>query len=86
MIKPEDAPKSMEDLLQPKFRGKLVMPDPTQHTTTLQWVASLEKIMGKENADRFVRDLAATKPLLVGSASGRGTRQLGRNTDCHHIH
>ena len=67
MIKPEDAPKSMEDLLQPKFRGKLVMPDPTQHTTTLQWVASLEKIMGKEKADRFVRDLAATKPLWVES-------------------
>jgi hypothetical protein len=36
---------------------------PTQHTTT-QWVASLEKLMGKEKADKYIRDLAATKPFL----------------------
>ena len=29
------------------------MPDPTQHTTTLQWLASLYKIMGKEKADKL---------------------------------
>lgn len=67
MIKPEDAPKSMEDLLKPQFRGKLVMPDPTQHTTTTEWVASMPKIMGKEKGEKFIRDLAATKPLLVES-------------------
>jgi iron(III) transport system substrate-binding protein len=65
VIKPEDAPKSLEDLLKPQFRGKLVMPDPTQHTTTTEWVASLPKILGKEKADKFIRDLAATKLLLV---------------------
>ena len=43
------------------------MPDPTQHTTTLQWLGSLYKIMGKENADKFIRDLGATKPFLVES-------------------
>jgi iron(III) transport system substrate-binding protein len=67
MIKPDDAPKSMEDLLKPQFRGKLVMPDPTQHTTTTEWVASLGKLMGKEKGDKFIRDLAAAKPLLVES-------------------
>jgi len=67
MIKPADAPKSLEDLLNPKYRGKFVMPDPTQHTTTLQWVASLYKIMGKEKAEKFIRDLGAAKPLLVES-------------------
>jgi len=67
IIKPADAPKSLEDLVNPKYKGKLVMPDPTQHTTTTQWVASLDKIMGKEKADKFVRDLAATKPILVES-------------------
>src|SRR5919107_193253 len=45
-INPADAPKSLEDLLNPKSKGKFVMPDPTQHTTTLQWIASLYKIMG----------------------------------------
>lgn len=67
MIKPADAPRSLEDLLNPKYRGKFVMPDPTQHTTTLQWVASLYKIMGKEKAEKYIRDLGATKPLMVES-------------------
>ena len=62
-----DAPKSLEDLLNPKYKGKFVMPDPTQHTTTLQWLSSLYKIMGKEKADKFIRDLGATKPLMVES-------------------
>ena len=66
-IKPGDAPKSLEDLLNPKYKGKLVMPDPTQHTTTIQWLGSLYKIMGREKADKFTRDLGATKPFLVES-------------------
>jgi iron(III) transport system substrate-binding protein len=68
IIKPADAPKTLEDLVKPQYRGKLVMPDPTQHTTTTQWVASLYKVMdSKEKADKFIRDLAATKPILVES-------------------
>lgn len=67
VIKPSDAPKSLEDLVNPKYKGKLVMPDPTQHTTTTQWVASLFKLMGKEKADKYIRDLAAMKPILVES-------------------
>jgi len=68
VIKPADAPKSLEDLVKPQYRGKLVMPDPTQHTTTTQWVASLDKVLGgKEKADKFIRDLAAQKPILVES-------------------
>jgi len=66
-ISAADAPKSLEDLVKPQFRGKLVMPDPTQHTTTTQWVASLDKVLGKEKADKFIRDLAAMKPILVES-------------------
>jgi len=67
IIKPAEAPRSLEDLLKPQYRGKLVMPDPTQHTTTTQWVASLFKILGREKADRFIRDLAAARPILVES-------------------
>lgn len=75
IIKPADAPKSLEDLLKPQYRGKLVMPDASQHTTTAQWLASLHKIMGsKERADKFIRDLAATKPLLVESLTPAGER------------
>jgi iron(III) transport system substrate-binding protein len=67
LIKPADAPKTLEDLVKPQYRGKLVMPDPTQHTTTTQWVASLWKVLGKEKADKFIRDLAAMKPIFVES-------------------
>jgi iron(III) transport system substrate-binding protein len=67
MISPADAPKSLEDLVNPKYRGKLVMPDPTQHTTTTQWVASLWKLLGQEKAEKFIRDLAAMKPIFVES-------------------
>ncbi|MBI2089417.1 MAG: extracellular solute-binding protein, partial [Deltaproteobacteria bacterium] len=67
VIKPADVPKSLEDLLAPTYKGKLVMPDPTQHTTTTQWLANLHKLMGKERADRYIRDLAAARPLLVES-------------------
>jgi iron(III) transport system substrate-binding protein len=67
VIKPADAPKSFEDLVKPQFKGKVIMPDPTQHTTTTQWVASLPNLMGKERADKFIRELAASKPILAES-------------------
>ena len=66
-ISAAEAPKTLEDLVKPQYRGKIVMPDPTQHTTTTQWVASLDKLMGKEKADKYIRDLAAQKPILVES-------------------
>jgi iron(III) transport system substrate-binding protein len=66
-IKSVAAPKTLEDLLKPEFHGKLVMPDPTQHTTTAQWLASLYKVMGRERARKFVDDLAAAKPTMVES-------------------
>src|ERR1051325_10192708 len=67
MINPADEPKSFEDIVRPQFKGKIAMPDPTQHLTTTQWLASLPKIIGKERADRFVRNLAAQKPSFVES-------------------
>jgi iron(III) transport system substrate-binding protein len=75
IIKPADAPKSLEDLVKPQYKGKVVIPDASQHTTTAQWMANLHKVMGsKEKADKFIRDLAATKPLLVPSLTPSGER------------
>ena len=74
VMKPADAPKSLEDLLKPQYRGKLVMPDASQHTTTAQWLVSLQKIMGKEKSEKFIRELAATRPLLVESLTPAGER------------
>ena len=74
IIKPSEAPKSLEDLVKPQYKGKVVVPDPSLHTTTAQWLASLHKIMGKEKADKFIHDLAASKPLLVPSLTPAGER------------
>ena len=67
LVKPADAPKSLEDLLKSQNKGKFVMPDPRQETTIIQFLANLHKIMGKQQADKFIRDLAATKPRMVES-------------------
>jgi iron(III) transport system substrate-binding protein len=66
-LRPENAPRSLEDLVQPKYRGRLVMADPTLHVTTIQWLSSLHKIMGKERAEKFIAELAGMKPVLVES-------------------
>lgn len=66
-IKPADTPKSLEDILRPEYTGKISMPDPSQHLTTTQWLASLHKIMGKERADKFVRTLGGMKPVFSES-------------------
>ena len=33
-LKPNEYPKTLEDLAKPQYKGRIVMPDPTQHTTT----------------------------------------------------
>ena len=66
-IKPSEAPKTLEDIVKPEYRGKLVMPHPTGHTLTTQWLASLDKIMSKPRAEKFIRDLAAAKPIFAES-------------------
>ena len=66
MVKPGDLPKSFDDLLNPKWTGKITMPDPTRHTTTAQFLWNLNKFKGDKWLD-FVRALAKQKPLLVES-------------------
>lgn len=82
MVKPGEAPKSLRDLLDPKWRGKLVMPDPSRHFTTASWLANLDQIMGSEQRP-FISKVAETKPMLVESfipsaqAVSTGERPLG---------
>lgn len=65
-IKPAEAPKTLEDLVKPQYRGKLVMPDPRQNTTTTQWLASLHKIMGKT---RRINSFAISGPRNLRSSN-----------------
>ena len=77
LINAADVPKTLEDIIRPQFKEKIAMPDPSQHVTTTQWLANLHKVVGKERADKFVRNLAAQKPILVESFIPSAERVTG---------
>lgn len=66
LVKAADVPKTLDDLLQPKWTGKITIPDPTRHTTTAQFLRNLELVKGDKWLD-YVKGLAKQKPLLVES-------------------
>jgi len=66
MVKSGDMPKTFDDLLNPKWMGKISIPDPTRHTTTAQFLWNLRKFMGDKWLD-YVKALAKQKPILVES-------------------
>jgi iron(III) transport system substrate-binding protein len=66
LVKAADAPKSLEDLLSSKWKGKISMPDPSRHTTTAKFLWNLEKLMGPKWRE-YVRGLAKQQPLLLES-------------------
>lgn len=77
LVKTEEAPKTWEDLLAPKWKGKFGMANPGIHVTTLQFVINLEKLLGTKwlkvvegwakQEPRLGRSLADTiQPLTSG--------------------
>lgn len=66
LVKSEDVPKSLDDILNAKWQGKIALPDPSQHTSTAQFLWNLEKLKGERWLD-FVKALAKLKPRLIDS-------------------
>ncbi|MGH7825861.1 MAG: ABC transporter substrate-binding protein [Candidatus Binatia bacterium] len=66
LVKKGDIPKSFNDLLNPKWKGQISMPDPSRHTTTAQFLDNLDKLMG-EKEKQFVKGLANQRPHMVES-------------------
>lgn len=66
LVKSADLPKTFDDLLNPKWTGKISIPDPTRHTTTAQFLWNLRKFKGDKWLD-YVKALAKQKPVLVES-------------------
>lgn len=66
MVKPADLPKSWDDLLSPRWTGKITMPDPTRHTTTAQFLTNMDTFKKDKWLD-WVRGLAKQRPILVDS-------------------
>ncbi len=69
LVKPADAPKRYEDLTDPRWRNKIVMPDPATHPTTISWLIGLKENVFRSAADwmKFLRGLAANNPMFVAS-------------------
>ena len=59
LLKPEEVPNSYEDLLHPRFAGKLAL-----EAGDSDWFAALVKHMGEAKGMAFFRKLAATKPQI----------------------
>ena len=66
LVRKEDAPKSIQELLLAKWKGKITLPDPARHTTTAQFLAELDKYDGIKWRD-FAKSLAQQQPFLVES-------------------
>jgi len=62
-VKAQDAPKSFKELLDPKWKGRLVHSDPNYSGSTTMGVNILSNMYGWE----FYEKLAAQKPLIVQS-------------------
>jgi len=69
LVAPEDVPTRYEDLTDPKWHGKIVMPNPSTHATTISWLIGLkEKVFKTEEAWMdFLKGLAANEPMFVKS-------------------
>lgn len=60
IIKPDEAPKKWTDLLEPKWKNKLVMPDATYSGAALHWFAAMRKAYGQS----FMEKLSKQNVLL----------------------
>jgi len=76
LVKAADAPKTLRDLLLPKWKGKIALPDPTRHSTTMTWLVNLEKLLGKDWKP-FLEGLAAQKPIMVESFIPSAKKVIG---------
>lgn len=66
LVKSGEAPRTLDGLLEPRWKKKISIPDPALHSTTAQFLWNLEKLKGEKWLD-FVKALAKQEPHLVES-------------------
>jgi iron(III) transport system substrate-binding protein len=64
-IKPQDAPKTWEDLLDPKWKGKMTMSDALYSGGAAHWFWALRQAYGKSFMERL-----AKQDILIRNGSG----------------
>jgi iron(III) transport system substrate-binding protein len=67
-IRPEEAPKTWEDLLQPKWKGRMTMSDALYSGAALHWYAAMRATYGKSFLEKL-----AKQDILVRNGSGETT-------------
>lgn len=82
MLKPEDLPKSMMDLADPKWKGKIGAADSTNGAMMAQLVV-MRNLLGEQQTEAFVKGLVANDTKFFGGhtevrkAVGAGEFPLG---------
>ena len=61
-----DAPKSFEDLLDPKWSGKIAIVSPVANELLLYMFAGIIRDMGPERGWKYIENLAKQKPYVLG--------------------
>lgn len=69
LVKKADVPKHYMDLVDPKWKNKIVMANPANHPSTISWLIGLKESVFKSEDEwmKFVKGLAANQPMLVSS-------------------
>lgn len=93
MVSAEEAPKTWEDLLDPKWKGKLALTDAASASSALHWFAAIQSVYGKEfmeklsQQDVLVRtggaDVANTlvsgeRPVAAAITQSHAARAIGK--------
>lgn len=91
MVKEEEAPQAYEDLLDPKWRGKMIWSTSTD-TGAPFFISHVRKIMGEEKALDYLKKLSAQKIATSGSSIRAildqviaGEHAIGISMALHHI-
>jgi ABC-type Fe3+ transport system substrate-binding protein len=69
LVKPEDEPKSWRDLLDPKWKGKMVWGSTAATSAGPGFIGHMLTVMGEEQGEAFVRELAGQKITGVNAAA-----------------
>ncbi len=70
LVDPDEVPTSYSDLADPKWRGRIVMADPTTHATTITWLVGLLEngvFASEDEWMEWLRGVAANNPMFVAS-------------------
>ena len=74
LVKAGEEPKSMNDLIAPRFKGKACIANPLFGTTSMQ-AAALFDVLGEEKAKRFF-DAMTTNDVKMLSSNGEVKRRV----------